>query len=177
LFDRIYDWIDRGWGYIRPWFVVDVYETVALLRVGRFKRACPPGLHWKIPFFDHPIEITTCLTTVRLPAQPLTTKDDVAVTVQAIIKYSITDVEKYITQIFDQNDVLCDVTMGAIRRHTAESNYKELLLDPPEQKVTTHIRREAKKYGFEVDMVTFTAFTRSRPITLIQQTVLKDLAN
>lgn len=177
MFEYIVSLVRDGWGWLKPYFIVDVYELVAVLRFGRFNRAAGPGIHWKIPFADKPIEITACLTTVRLPAQPLTSRDDVAVTIEAIVKYSIVDVEKYITQIFDQNDVLCDVTMGAIRKHVADADYAELVANPPEAKITTLVRREVKKFGFEVEAVTFVAFTRARPITLITQTVLKDLGN
>lgn len=177
MFERIFDWIDRGWGHLKPFFVVDAYELAGVLRFGVFHRSAAPGLHWKIPFAEHPVEITACVTTVRLPAQPLTTKDDVAVTIASIVKYQVVDVEPYITGIFDQHDVLCDVTMGAIRRLVASANYVDLVVTPPEAEVLRAVRAEVNKYGFKVHGVTFTAFTRARPIMLIQQSVLKDLDN
>jgi hypothetical protein len=61
------------------------------------------------------------VTTVRLPAQYLTTKDDVRSRSPRSSSTKSKDVEPYITGIFDQHDVLCDVTMGAIRKHVAES--------------------------------------------------------
>lgn len=177
MFERIFDWIDRGWGYIRPWFICDAYERVGVLRFGQFHKEYGPGIHWKIPFADKPIEITACVTTVRLPAQYLTTKDDISVALAAIIKYEVVKVEAYITGIFDQHDVLCDVTMGAIRKHVAEANYADLVANPPEKQVATAVRRAANRYGFEIHEVTFTSFTKARPIMLISQSVLKDLDN
>lgn len=177
MFERIFDWIDRGWGHLKPFFVVDAFERAGVLRLGRFQRSAQPGFHWKIPFLDAVIEITACVTTVRLPAQYLTTQDDVQVALAAIIKYEIVDVEPYITGIFDQHDVLCDVTMGAIRRQVSENVYKDLVANPPEEKVATAVRRAAHRYGFKIHEVTFTSFTKARPIMLISQSVMRDLDN
>jgi regulator of protease activity HflC (stomatin/prohibitin superfamily) len=178
MFDRIIDIIVQGWSAIRPWFVVDVYEKAGVLRFGGWNRAANPGkLHWKWPFIEKVIEITACVTTVRLPAQYLTTKDDFQVALAAIVKYEVKDVEPYITGIYDQHDVLCDVTMGAIRRYVAEQDYADLVQNPPEDKVATAVRRKANKYGFEIHEVTFTSFTRARPFMLISQSVFKELDN
>lgn len=177
LFEPIINWFREGWSRLKPFFVVDAFETAGVLRFGKYHRTAPPGLHWKIPFVDDPIELTTCRTTVRLPPQYLTTKDDVAVAVAAIIAYEIVDVKPYITGIFDQHDVLCDVTMGAIRKTVAEANYKDLVENPPEEKVATAVRRKANRFGFSIDSVTFTSFTKARPIMLITQSVLTNLDN
>lgn len=177
MFDRILDWIGTGWHHIKPFVVVDAWETVGILRLGQFYKTAKPGLHWKIPFIDDTIEITSCVTTVRLPAQYLTTKDDVQIALAAIIKYEIKDIQPYITGIFDQHDVLCDVTMGAIRRRVIETNYRDLVENPPEKQVATDVRRQANRYGFEIHEVTFVSFTKARPIMLIQQQVISNLDN
>lgn len=177
MLDRILDWIDRGWGLLKPFFIVDAYEKAGVLRFGKFNRAADPGFHWKIPLCEKPIEITACVTTVRLPAQYLTTKDDIQVAVASIVKYEVKAVEKYITGIYDQHDVLVDVTMGAIRQHIAEANYADLIASPPEEKVATAVRRKAHRYGFEIHDVTFTSFTKARPFMLISQSVFTSLDN
>jgi membrane protease subunit HflK len=177
VFERLLDLLIQIWEQLKPLYIVDVYQMAGVLRFGKYSRSVEPGLHWKIPFAERTIEIMTCITTVRLPVQPLTTKDDIAVTVGAIIKYQIVDIEPYITTIFDQHDVLIDVTMGAIRRQLAAANYADLVLLPPEEQVLKTVRAEVNKYGFKVHTVTFTAFTRARPLMLLSQSVLKSLDN
>jgi membrane protease subunit HflK len=176
-FEKLLDLLRDAWVNAKPFFVVDAFETSGVLRFGVYHRTAAPGFHWKIPFVDVPFEITTCATTVRLPAQYLTTKDDVSVAVAAIIAYKIVDVKPYITGIYDQHDVLCDVTMGAIRKTVAEANYKDLVDNPPEEKVATAVRRKANRYGFAIDSVTFTNFTKARPIMLISQETIANLDN
>lgn len=177
MFERLLDLLISLWGQLKPLYIVDVYELAGVLRFGKYHRSAAPGLHWKIPFCERVVEVTACVTTVRLPAQPLTTKDDVAVTIASIVKYQVVNVEPYVTGIFDQHDVLVDVTMGEIRRLVAEANYADLVQAPPEDQVLRKVRAEVNRYGFKVHSITFTAFTRARPIMLISQSVLKDLDN
>ena len=177
MFEKLIEWLVEVRDGIKPFFVVDVFEHAGVLRFGRYHRTVGPGLHWKIPFVDKPWEVTTCVTTVRLPAQYLTTRDGVPVSLASIVKYEIVDVEPYIKDIFDQHDVLCDVTMGAIRRAVSESEYQALIANPPEAQVATAVRRAAHRYGFKIHEVTFTSFTKARPLMLISQTPVKELDN
>lgn len=177
MLEKLISLVADGWSALRPFFVVPVWETGAVLRFGRFHRAAPPGFHWKIPLVEDVSEITTIQTTLRLPTQQLTTKDDQQVSLTTIVRYEIVDVEKYTTGIFDQNDVLADVTMGAVRRLTAAATYRELVDNPPEGDVLKAVRDKVNRYGFRIHEVTFVSFTRAKPIALITQSVLKDLAN
>jgi regulator of protease activity HflC (stomatin/prohibitin superfamily) len=105
---------------------------------------------------------------MRLPPQTLTTSDDVQVVVAAIVKYQIRDPEPFITGIYDQNDVLADVTMGAIRNSVVSMTYEDLVKAPPEQAILKEVRKNVNQYGFKIEAVTFTDIGRVRSIRLIQ---------
>lgn len=178
MFDRILDWIDRGWSRIKPFFEVDVFEKAAVLRYGKFHRKAGPGLHWKVPFIESVHEVTAVETTWRSISQPLTTKDDVTVAVSTVVRYEVEDVEPYITMIYDQHDVLADRTLGLVRRLVARSTYRELVdAEEPEKQIATALRRAVGKYGFKIHDVTFTGFTKARPIMWITQSTAATLDN
>ena len=177
MFERLLDALINGWHLLRPFFIVRAFERGVVLRFGKFHREIEPGLHWKIPVIEEPIEFTACISTVRLPAQSLTTKDDVQVTVAAIVKYEIVTAKAYACDIWDQHDVLADVTMGAIRRLTATASYADLVVNPPEVEILAAVRKEVNRYGFKVHGVTFTTFTRARPLMLLNQQALLHLDN
>jgi membrane protease subunit HflK len=177
VFERLLDALIGWWNWLRPVFVVRAFESGVVLRFGKYNRTIFPGLHWKWPLIEEPIEVTACITTVRLPAQSLTTKDDKQVTVASIVKYEIVDPRPYCTEIFDQHDVLIDVTMGAIRRLTAAAEYATLVQNPPETEILQAVRKEANKYGFKIHSITFTTFTRARPLMLLNQSALLNLDN
>jgi regulator of protease activity HflC (stomatin/prohibitin superfamily) len=123
MFERLIDLILQLGDKLMPCFLVDAYQHAGVLRFGKFHRTCEPGFHWKWPFVEHIIDVMTCITTLRLPPQTLTTSDGKAVVVAAIVRYSIDDVEPYICDIYDQHDALADVTMGAVRTLIREQTF------------------------------------------------------
>jgi regulator of protease activity HflC (stomatin/prohibitin superfamily) len=153
-----------------------VYEGAAVLRFGRLHRVVGAGWHWKWPLIEKFEDHSTCLTTLRLPAQSLTTKDDVQIVIGLIVKYEIKDVGAYVSQIFDQKDVLADTTMGAVSELVLATEYSKLLETSIMPAVLTKVRRAVSKYGFDVSAVTLTDFGKLRTLRLIQQ-ALKDLDN
>jgi regulator of protease activity HflC (stomatin/prohibitin superfamily) len=168
MFEKLLELLAAGWERVSPFVVIHPYEQGVILRLGRFHTCKEAGFHWKWPFVDEVIQVTTCLTTMRLPPQTLTTSDDVQVVVAAIVKYQIRDPEPFITGIYDQNDVLADVTMGAIRNSVVSMTYEDLVKAPPEQAILKEVRKNVNQYGFKIEAVTFTDIGRVRSIRLIQ---------
>jgi regulator of protease activity HflC (stomatin/prohibitin superfamily) len=177
MFERLLDALVKGWHWLRPFFIVRAGDRCVVLRFGRAHRELIPGFYWKWPLVEEPVDVTACISTIRLPAQSLTTKDDVQVTLAAIVKYEIVSAMPYVTDIWDQHDVLADVTMGAIRRTTAQAEYSALVANPPEQEVLVSVRKEVNRYGFKVHAITFTTFTRARPLMLLNQSAVINLDN
>ena len=176
MFEKLIDLIISLWTRLSPAKIIKVFESGAVLRLGKYHRTVLPGLAWKWPVIEDIFEINAVLTTLRLPPQTLTTLDDVGVVVAAIVKYWIVDAEAYVTKIWDQNDVLADTTLGAIAEVVKNSNYHELLRGDPSKKVIEAVRREVNEYGFRIKRITFTDFGKVRSFRLIQQ-VAKDLDN
>lgn len=175
MFDKIFEWVGHGWDFIKPFAVVNEWQTGSILRFGKYARTIKPGFHWKIPFAEVAYDFDTAITTVHLPTQPLTTDDDVQVSIRAIIKYEIVDVQPYLIEIMDQHDVLLDITMGAIQKYIAKSKYDDLVHKLPEAEIATAVRREVHRYGFKIHAITFTAFTKARPFMLLNQNATKDI--
>jgi DNA-directed RNA polymerase subunit E'/Rpb7 len=67
--------------------------------------------------------------------------------------------------------------MGAIRRTTAQAEYSALVASPPEEEILAAVRKEVNRYGFKVHAVTFTTFTRARPLMLLSQAAIVNLDN
>jgi membrane protease subunit HflK len=176
MFERILDLLMQAWTHLVPFCVIDVYEAGGVLRLGIYHRTLEPGFHWKLPIIERVVEVNTCVTTLRLPPQTLTTQDRTSVVVATIIKYEIKDIRPYITQIWDQNDVLADVSMGAVREVIGGQAYDDLLASPPEEQAMQKIRREVNQYGFKVHKVTFTDLAAVRSFRLIQPHA-RDLSN
>jgi regulator of protease activity HflC (stomatin/prohibitin superfamily) len=168
VLERLIELLAGAWDSLRPYEVVECYNKGVVLRFGRYHRTLEPGLHWKWPFVEDVVSVLACITTLPLPPQTLTSRDDVGVVVAAVVKYEIAKPEPYATDIWDQRDVLSDVTMGAVRQAVSAIDYKDLIVQPPERVVLEAVRKEVNKYGFRIHAVTFTDLGRVRSLRLIQ---------
>lgn len=167
--ERLWDLLINLWDRVCPLEIIDVYNGGGVLRVGKYHRTLGPGLHWKWPVIENIVSVLTCETTQRLPAQTLTTKDGVGVVVQAIVRFQIDKIEPYVTLIWDQQDVLVDVSMGAVRAAVGEIDYAQLVVEPPEARVAQLVRARVNRFGFKIHGITFTDIGRVRSLRLITQ--------
>lgn len=168
MFDKLIEWVLGFWDSIVPWEIVDTYEGGVILRFGKFSRTIAPGFNWKIPFAEHAVTVKTCITTLPLGAQSLTTKDDKACSVATIVKYSIKDVKPFLLDIWDSVDVLQDVTKGAVKEIVNNHTWAELLELPIETLILETVRKEVNQYGFKVHKITFSDMSRMRTLRIIQ---------
>lgn len=158
MFDKLIDFLIGFIDKALPIVIVNEYDGGVLLRGGKFVKVLTGGAwYFKIPFWDEPITTTVVTTTMALPEQSLTTKDGKQVVVSCIVKYSVGDVKILLLETFDANDAISDTTQGIIKQVITESNYKEITNDI-DKEITTKARREAKRWGVDIDKVTLTNF-------------------
>lgn len=160
MFDRLFDFLSSFWTDIKLFETVEPYEGGVHIRWGKFYRVLKPGIRFKLPIVDGFMTTNTAVTTMNLHTQTVGN-----MIVGAIVRYEITNPKAYLIGVWDADDVLSDVTMGAIREVV------EGLPDAAaaEKKVLTKARRALSRYGFKIHAVTFTDFGKVRSIRLIQE--------
>lgn len=79
--------------------IVRPYERGLIERLGRFKKEVGSGLHMILPFFDRMIKVDMRERVIDVPPQEVITKDNVVVTVDAVIYYEVTDAYKVIYNV------------------------------------------------------------------------------
>lgn len=168
MWESIASWLTAQWDRLAPGEIVDVYSGGGVLRWGKYNRTLEPGFHWKWPLAERVVDVLTCQTTQRVPPQSLTTKDGVNIVISCIVRYEISDVEKFVSLIWDQVDVLVDTTMAAVRKATADKEWKTILDAPPEDAVLELVRKGVNRFGFKVYAVTFADLAKVNSIRLIQ---------
>lgn len=177
MIEKILDLLEKLWTMATPLVMMHPWQGVVITRFGRFHRVREAGFWLKLPLIEDYILYESCETTIRLPQQSITTKDDVRVVLSSIVKYEIRDGRKYVCDVWDQKDVLADVTVGAIEASVREHTYEELMRGLPDEKILTKIKRGTGKYGFQVNAVTFPDRTKARSLRLMLPGVIKDLDN
>lgn len=161
---------------ISPVIIVHPWQGAVVLRGGKYHRTVEPGYYWKWPLYEDSVEVDSCITTLRLPPQSLTTKDKIEIVLSSIIKYQIKDLRPYVCDVYDQKDALADITMGAIGSIIRGSTYEELVTGTPEKDVLDRIRKEVNQFGFSILKFTFVDFCRAKSLRLVQA-LGKDIDN
>ncbi len=71
--------------------IVRPFEKGLVERLGRYRETLNPGLRWIIPFVERIIKVDMREQVVDVPPQEVITKDNVVVTVDAVVYYQATD--------------------------------------------------------------------------------------
>ena len=71
--------------------IVRPYEKGLVERLGKYRETLNPGLRWIIPFVERIIKVDMREQVVDVPPQEVITKDNVVVTVDAVVYYQATD--------------------------------------------------------------------------------------
>ncbi|WP_448517187.1 SPFH domain-containing protein [Pseudothermotoga sp.] len=79
--------------------VVRPFQRGLIERLGKFHREAGPGIHFVIPFFDRMIRVDLREMVIDVPPQEVITKDNVVVTVDAVIYYEVTDAYKVVYNV------------------------------------------------------------------------------
>jgi len=79
--------------------IIRPFERGVVERLGKFLRVWQPGLHLLIPFIDRVTKVDMRENVVDVPPQEVITKDNVAVTVDAVVYYEATDPFKLIYNV------------------------------------------------------------------------------
>ncbi|MCL2757114.1 MAG: SPFH/Band 7/PHB domain protein [Coriobacteriia bacterium] len=84
---------------IRAIRIIRPFEKGVVERLGKYQRTWEPGLHLLIPFIDRVTKVDMRENVVDVPPQEVITKDNVAVTVDAVVYYEATDPFKLIYNV------------------------------------------------------------------------------
>jgi len=79
--------------------IVKEYERVVVFRLGRLAGVKGPGTIVTAPFIDKCVKIDMRTVTIDVPKQDIITKDNVTITVDAIVYYKVMDPQMAITEV------------------------------------------------------------------------------
>jgi regulator of protease activity HflC (stomatin/prohibitin superfamily) len=71
--------------------IVAQYEQGLVVRLGKYSGSVGPGLHFLIPFLDDMIKVDMREKVINVDPQKVITKDNVTVTVDAVVYYKVVD--------------------------------------------------------------------------------------
>ena len=107
--------------------IVSPYEKGVIERLGRYLRTAQPGLQFIIPFVDTMRKVDMREQVVDVQPQEVITKDNVVVTVDAIVYYEATDPVKLTYNVADFYNAATKLAQTNLRNVVGETELDEAL--------------------------------------------------
>ena len=131
------------------------YERGVIFRLGKSMGAKGPGLILLIPFVDRIVKIDLRVVTINVPQQEMMTRDNVPVTVDAVVYFRVVDAEAAIIKVENYRNATSLIAQTTLRSVLGQAELDELLAqrDRINQTLQEIIDRQTEPWGVKVTAV------------------------
>ena len=135
-------------------FIIKQYERSIILRLGKYNRQVGPGMRTRFPFIEIVLVVDIREKVREFKAERMLTKDNVPVTIDAILRYKIIEdrAKDAILNVENFNEMIKQVSQTTLRDNIGSSVFQDILSKREEinQHVKSIISQEAGSWGIEV---------------------------
>ncbi|HAZ27652.1 TPA: hypothetical protein DCY67_03400 [Candidatus Acetothermia bacterium] len=103
------------------------YERGVIFRLGRLIGAKGPGLFFIIPVVDVMVRVDLRTVTLDVPPQEVITRDNVPVSVNAVVYFRVVDPQGAVVEILDHVDATRQISMTTLRSVVGRVELDDLL--------------------------------------------------
>ncbi|MDD3180512.1 MAG: SPFH domain-containing protein [Opitutaceae bacterium] len=131
------------------------YERGVVFRLGKLLRAKGPGLVFLIPFVDRMVKMDLRVVTIDVPNQEVMTRDNVPVTVDAVVYFRVVDPEAAVIKVENFLKATSMIAQTTLRSVLGQAPLDDLLSqrDLINQKLQEIIDRQTEPWGVKVTAV------------------------
>ena len=135
--------------------IVQEYERGVIFRLGRLVGAKGPGLFFIIPMVDRMVKVDLRVVTLDVPTQEAITRDNVTVSVNAVVFFRVLDPSDAIVQVEDYRRATWNLSQTTLRNVIGQSELDELLAhrEQVNQKLQQIIDEATEAWGIKVGLV------------------------
>jgi regulator of protease activity HflC (stomatin/prohibitin superfamily) len=132
---------------------INQYQRGVKFTLGKYTGIMEPGWRLVIPVFQSYQKIDMRVKAVNVPDQEAITKDNISVTVNAVIYYKIQSAEKAVIEVEDFYYAVSQLAQTTMRNVVGEVNLDELLSnrDAIAEKIRMIVEKAADAWGIEVN--------------------------
>jgi regulator of protease activity HflC (stomatin/prohibitin superfamily) len=110
--------------------LVQQYQRGIVFRFGRvLERVRQPGLRFIIPLVDRMVKVSMQTTVIGIPSQGAITRDNVTLTVDAVVYYRVVDPVKVLVNVRDYPSAVLQVAQTSLRSVIGRFDLDTLLSD------------------------------------------------
>lgn len=131
------------------------YERGVIFRLGRLVGVKGPGLILLIPIVDRMVRISLRVITMDVPPQDVITKDNVSVSVNAVVYFRVMDPSKAVVAVQDYLYATSQIAQTTLRSVLGDSQLDQLLSerDQINKQLQQIIDEQTDPWGIKVSMV------------------------
>ena len=135
--------------------VLQEYERGVIFRLGRLSGVKGPGLILLIPIVDRMHKVSLRVVTMDVPPQDIITKDNVSVSVNAVVYFRVMDAAKAVISVQDYLYATSQVAQTTLRSVLGEAELDQLLSarETINKDLQNIIDEETDPWGIKVSMV------------------------
>ena len=141
---------------LRTLRVANEWQRAVLLRLGRFQGLRGPGLYFVIPVIDQVAQvIDTRIQTTMITAEQALTRDTIAVSVDAIVFWQVTDARAAAINIANYREAIERVAQTSLREMIGATELSRLLSDrqTADEKLRLAITEKTVSWGVSATSV------------------------
>jgi len=131
------------------------YERGVIFRLGRLAGVKGPGFILLIPIVDRMVRISLRVITMDVPPQDVITKDNVSVSVNAVVYFRVMDPSKAVVAVQDYLYATSQIAQTTLRSVLGDSQLDQLLSerDQINKQLQRIIDEQTDPWGIKVSMV------------------------
>ncbi len=131
-------------------------------RLGKYVIGLKPGIYIYWPIITDLLIHPTACQTNHLPTQSLMTKDGFSVAVGGIVRYKIVNICVALGEVWDTDDIITDISLGAISKVITQKELKEVSqnIELINEELTLSVREELSSFGVQVLAVRLANFAK-----------------
>ncbi len=135
--------------------VLPEWERAVVLRLGRFQAVKGPGIIFLIPIIDTARIVDTRIVTMNVPRQEAITRDNVSVSVDAVVLFKVMEPKDAVVQITDYIQTASLIAQTTLRSVIGQVELDDLLArrDRINQQLQTIIDEQTEAFGVKVTSV------------------------
>jgi len=131
------------------------WEEAIILRFGKFQRLVGPGFFFKWPYIETFLKQDKRIVTLDISRQEVMTKDNISVTVDAVVFVKVVNTKDSIVNIRNVWDSVMKIAQTTMRDVVGEIELDKLLArrDEVADKIANIVDRETKDWGVDITSV------------------------
>lgn len=135
--------------------IIDQYEKGVIFTLGKYSRTAEPGLRFIVPFIQTCTKVDMRERAVDVPSQEAMSKDNVSLTINAVLYYAIDDAMKSVVNVRALEYAIMQFAMTTMRNIVGQFELDELLANKEEasKKIKIIVDEKSEAWGVNIHSV------------------------